>query len=496
MQLIDCKDGRFVDACGRHVILNGINLIYKGEGKKGSRIDQGPWRESDLIRIRDWGFNVVRLGLIWEAAEPEPGIYYEPYLDWIGSLLDCCARHGLYAFLDMHQDLYGACFSDGAPAWATLTDGRPHVDGELWSDAYLFSEAVQHAFDHFWANDPAPDGRGLQDHYGDLWLHIVRRFAGHPALIGYDLLNEPFPGSSGRETFAALLSGLAELRSAAEGRTYTLPELLAAFSQPEEKTRELGLLEDKALYRQMVQFAEPLIARFDRSDLDAFYRRMTEAIRTVDRQGIIFRENSYFSNMGILCQADLIRDAAGRPDARQAYAPHGYDLVVDSAAITQASNQRAEVIFEAHGQVQQRLGVPLLVGEWGAHGHSAQGLDHIQYLLAFFDRNQWSQTYWCYEDQLPDAPVLNILIRPCPRAVQGRLLSYAHDRAGKRFLAEWDEAGVDPDSTEPSEFYIPGQIISVVTDGGYAVRTLPAGSLLQLPYRGGQRSLTVVFEAD
>ena len=52
----------------------------------------------------------------------------------------------------MHQDLYSVLYADGAPKWATLTEGKPHKTGDIWSEAYMLSEAVQNAFDNFWAN--------------------------------------------------------------------------------------------------------------------------------------------------------------------------------------------------------------------------------------------------------------------------------------------------------------------------------------------------------
>ena len=44
--------------------------------------------------------------------------------------------------------------------------------------------------------------------------------------------------------------------------------------------------------------------------------------------------------------------------------PHGYDLVVDTEGVQWASNNRIDVIFDAHRRTQQRMGVPVMVGEW------------------------------------------------------------------------------------------------------------------------------------
>ena len=485
MERITVSGNRLVDESGRHIILSGINLVYKGKRivdgpKKSPRAEKNsygqfarsdmnyiaPWTEADFAHFRAWGFNVVRLGLIWAAVEPQPGVYDETYLDWISSMLDLCEQYGLHAFLDMHQDLYSVLFSDGAPEWATLTDGLPHVAGDLWSDAYLESEAVQRAFDHFWANTTAVDGLGLQDHYIRMWVHVASRFASHPALLGYDFFNEPYPGPTGRVIFANLLGTFAELISSKHGSVMTLEEMLAVFSDPEKKLQALSYLEDRAFYESLAKALEPLVAEFDLGNLDSFYRRITGAVRAIDREGIIFRENSYFSNMGIECLAQPILDESGQHIDNQIYSPHGYDLVVDSEAIVLASDRRVDVIFDAHRRTQERMQVPALVGEWGAHGWHAEGLDHIAHLLSLFERNLWNQTYWCYESGFSQAPVLQMLKRPFPQAVCGHLLAYGFNRQTGEFSMTWDEKGC-ASADEASRIYLPHKPVQVDADGPY-----------------------------
>jgi len=89
-------------------------------------------------------------------------------------------------------------YSDGAPEWATLTDGKPHIaEGAVWSDAYFTSQAVHAAFDNFYANKPGPGGVGLQDRYAQAWRFLAEHYANNATVIGYDLMNEPFAGKSG-----------------------------------------------------------------------------------------------------------------------------------------------------------------------------------------------------------------------------------------------------------------------------------------------------------
>ncbi|NLG27289.1 MAG: glycoside hydrolase family 5 protein, partial [Chloroflexi bacterium] len=132
---------RFADSRGRQRLFHGINLVHKGTPRPDGTIDYvAPWGAREIAQFAEWGFNLVRLGVIWDALEPQPGVYDEAYLAQTAALLDACATHGLYAMLDMHQDLYSAGFSDGAPAWATVTKA-PFDATALWSDAYLTSPA-------------------------------------------------------------------------------------------------------------------------------------------------------------------------------------------------------------------------------------------------------------------------------------------------------------------------------------------------------------------
>ncbi|HYY23139.1 MAG TPA: hypothetical protein VE780_14800, partial [Thermoleophilaceae bacterium] len=56
--------------------------------------------------------------------------------------------------------------------------------------------ALIRAFDRFWANSPGPGGVGLQDRLAAAWRHVAARFSSERRLVGYDLLNEPWPGSA------------------------------------------------------------------------------------------------------------------------------------------------------------------------------------------------------------------------------------------------------------------------------------------------------------
>jgi endoglycosylceramidase len=137
------------------------------------------------------GFDVVRLGVIYAAVEPSPGVYDDAYLRGIASTVRTLGKHGIYTLLDFHQDQYNERFhGEGFPAWAVHDDGLPNVPDLGFPGNYTGMPALQHAFDHFWA-----DTDGLQEHYAAAWGHVASKFAGNPKVLGYDLFNEPWPGT-------------------------------------------------------------------------------------------------------------------------------------------------------------------------------------------------------------------------------------------------------------------------------------------------------------
>jgi len=136
------------------------------------------------------GFDVVRVGMNWDMLEPKPGEVSGTYLDSIARTVQTLARHHIYSLLDMHQDGYGPLTgTDGAPDWATLTDGLPNENVGFGPD-YFVNPALERAFDNLWGNTS-----GLADHFGGVLAALGGRFAKQPYVLGYDLFNEPWPGS-------------------------------------------------------------------------------------------------------------------------------------------------------------------------------------------------------------------------------------------------------------------------------------------------------------
>ena len=464
--MMTIRDHRFVDPQGRHVILHGINVVNKSPAE-GYVFDAGPGMFADL---RDWGFNVIRLGVFWDGLEPEPGMYDEAYLKRLDQQIAWAKEHGLLVFLDMHQDLYSVLYSDGAPAWATLTDGAPHVDlGGVWSDAYFTSPAVQFALDNFWSNAPAPDGLGLQDHYARAWARLAQRYADEPAVIGYDIMNEPFPGSAAVQAQAAMFARGAELLAPiAPDLGDSVEALMQQWITAEGRSAILQLLRDVTLYTQVIDVTESIYTAFEKTQLMTLYRRVAEAIRAVDPVSALFLETTMGSNMGVYSGIEpVILD--GTRDPAQVYAAHGYDLVVDTPDIAQASPERVELIFRRHGATAQRLGMPMLVGEWGAYGRNPGTLPAAWHVVHQFEKLLCGETYWAYEPGMERFPCFQAIQRPYPERVAGMLQSYHYDPKTGVFTCTWEEDG---QITAPSRIFVPDWLM--IDEAG--LELTPAGS--------------------
>jgi endoglycosylceramidase len=187
--------GRWItDARGRVIVVHGINMVYKLPPYYPAVTGFG---DDDAAFLHRMGFNGVRLGVIWKALEPQPGVYNAAYLNEIAATVSTLARHGIVSLLDFHQDMYNELFQgEGAPDWAVQDDGLPPLPKMGFPANYEVMPALQHAFDHFWDNSPGPGGVGLQDRYAGAWRQVAQRFRRTASVLGYELFNEPFPGTA------------------------------------------------------------------------------------------------------------------------------------------------------------------------------------------------------------------------------------------------------------------------------------------------------------
>jgi endoglycosylceramidase len=194
-----------VDSQGRTVLLRGTNLNSLGDYYAANPAYPTviPATEEDFERMASLGFNVVRLLVSWSFLEPQPNVIDEAYIAKVREHVMLAKKYGMYTVIDMHQDAWGKYIAssgtedcgffersigwDGAPAWATLTQGRSTCRYRVRE----ISPAVATAWENFWRNK-----QGIQDNLIRVWARLAREFAAEPAVAGYDLINEPNFGLS------------------------------------------------------------------------------------------------------------------------------------------------------------------------------------------------------------------------------------------------------------------------------------------------------------
>lgn len=465
MDTIRTSDMKFVDSHGRERIFTGMNVCDKTNYTPGFTENEF---SKDLFWIEEFrkkGFNIVRLGMTWSVVEPEKGKYNEEYLDSIEKIMDECHEKGIYVYLDMHQDLYcsktGA--GDGAPDWAI--DSAPYKFQKtkiVWAEGYFWGRAVHRAFDNFWTNKKV-DGDGLMDCYANMWKHVAERLGNHPALFGFDVFNEPFPGKDGGKVFRKLIAKL--VRVTLVDRRIKRGKLIKdALGQ--EKIKVLDHYTGD-VFHSIVTAGQELINKFDTERYMPFLNRTASKIREVTDKGVLFIENSYYSNLGIPCMNSAI-EVNGKREENQCFSPHGYDLMVDTPLYKYASNSRVDSIFGEHRNTQMRMQNAVLVGEWGGFSEGTEWFPHIEHLIDLFDSYKWSNTYWAYWRELLDEEIMTVLSRPYPKAVTGNIISYRHDRKNNEFILTYSQ---DKEYDVPTVVFAHKPVKEIITDG--EVNTLP-----------------------
>lgn len=394
---------------GGVLIFHGVNL---GSAKAL------PLHEPDITQwdaehmALDWGFNMVRFLIFWDGVEPEPGVYDTDYFDRIEKYLDWFAAWDISIMLDMHQDVYAAKFCcDGAPDWAIRDDGLPFTLQGQWFLNY-FEPAVQRAFDNFWNYEG--EHSDLQDHYADMWAEVARRFKDHPAVVGYDIMNEPHPGSA---------------------------------SDPFEM---LG-----------TENPDGPSPGFDQEKLGPFYQRVINRIRQVDPNGWIFYEARYGAPGNGLPSYLPVLDDPREGVPRIVYAPHLYSVSLEAAQAYNPETDKTIVNWEKHRKAEAAAqGCTMVLGEWGLDPEWPNALQFMAEVLAMADRLMAGWTYWAYEPggwsflnpDRTERESVNQVVRVYPRRIAGVPVSFGYDPDTRFFRLEFTD---HPDITGPTRIYVP-----------------------------------------
>lgn len=498
MDKISVLGDRFVDGYGRERIFNGIN--FGSKNMTLSELKGGYFKNDfndDLVYLKKHGFNLIRYFVNWSMLEPQPGMYNETELAEIAYILDLCEKNEIYVILDMHQDLYSAYdfigdddqfHGDGAPKWACLTNGHKYHKAKLvWAEGYFFSKAVQHCFDNFWNNTDI-NGKGIQDRFCELWQLLAKRFGNHSALLGFDLFNEPYPGSDGALIFNNIVKSVVKTT--------------ANDDRINKRNLALSLTKKQPVFEILSQFTgdimntitddcRDILKKFDETKYMPFVNRVATAIRQVNESAIIFFEHTYFSNLGIPFSGSPVC-VNGNRECNQAFSPHGYDFLVDTKLYKYADNSRIEAIFNQRRDEQlTSLNIPVLVGEWGGGAAFNDWFDHADYILNMFDSFKWSHCYWCFDEKIINSQIIDVLCRAHPVSVNGSIAEYSFDRSKQQFTLSFNQ---DNDSPHPTVIFCHKKPAQINTDCDYEIDSVGKNTyMLNLYANAGEHKLSVLF---
>nr|QOL01077.1 putative extracellular protein CSOL_010 [Pseudococcomyxa simplex] len=193
---ITTKGTELVDDVGRVVVLRGLNLPINAKMAPFEPLKD----KKALSRLQTlplYGASIARVLFTWEAFEPERGQYNLDYLNYYLTLVETLYSQGILTIVDMHQDFYSRWLNlgcgEGFPRWAILVD--PILQKNPWNGPTCVAWILQGPFDVasklnwklFYAGE-----NGVRDRFLDMWEYLAKTFAKNPAVIGYDILNEPY----------------------------------------------------------------------------------------------------------------------------------------------------------------------------------------------------------------------------------------------------------------------------------------------------------------
>ena len=426
--------GFITDADGRVFISHGVNMVYKVAPYEPSA---SGFSDDDAEFLAREGFNSVRLGVIYKAVEPQPGVYDDAYIDNIAQTAAMLTKHGIAPLVDFHQDMYNEKFQgEGWPDWAVFDDGAPNQPQAGFPNNYLTNPALNRAFDNFWANKAGPGDVGIGDRFAQAWKHVAARFAGDDGVLGYDLLNEPWPGTGWQQCI----------------NTAGCPE-------------------------------------FDQGRFTDFYKRTMSAVRQSDSRHLLFYEPAVTYNFG---------GGSNLPDfddKQVAMSWHVYCLSPTSGATAEAC-ARSELMPFQNAQARTKSSSdPTLVTEFGA----TDDLTDIKRIAEYADQHLVGWQYWHYcgcKDPTTQGPgetqaivkdpakppegdnlkteKLGVLVRPYPQLVAGIPTSWKFDADKKMFTLEYSTQRASGGSFEGrplTEVFVPKRQYG----SGYGVTVQGAG---------------------
>ena len=171
---------------------------------------------------------------MWEAVEREPGVYDWKYLDQIETLINKLGAAKIYVLVDAHQDIFARFMcGEGIPdfyakpvitafpsclnqfADPILRDFYKDTIGDVCNDMrnlgytvdpngdYILGDCLKQNFGNYYNSTQSGQAyealwsniQSLNDKFIAFWDAVTYRFRDNPYVVGFDPLNEPYPGN-------------------------------------------------------------------------------------------------------------------------------------------------------------------------------------------------------------------------------------------------------------------------------------------------------------
>lgn len=177
---ITAHDGHFWQN-GSPFVLRGVNVETHES-----------FAAADATRVAGWGLNVIRLRIHWADIEPLPPVrdasgtwkhrYDAAAIAHIKSYVDSAWAKGIYTILDNHN--CGGCGFFLFPGWTAQAAYNSKARMYPQTAAGLLAYQTD-----FWSDSLR------QQFMAAVMNNVAIQFSGDPGVLGYEVLNEPQPGS-------------------------------------------------------------------------------------------------------------------------------------------------------------------------------------------------------------------------------------------------------------------------------------------------------------
>ena len=234
---VDRDTSTWRDAYNRTLLWRGTNFVQK----------EPPYypviADADITVMQQMGFNVARVGVMMPGLFPTGPTPNAAYLAATKAVVDRLWAAGVAVIIDLHQDVLSPQLcGEGSPPWMLnvsslgslafpepleahgvpadpATGSFPNKScaaaGPLkfigWSEFYM-TDACGKAFEQMYGGDGtmAPGVAPLSYMFDTYWHVVAAFFRGHPGVLAYELLNEPWMGDVLTTPSLLLEAGAAE----------------------------------------------------------------------------------------------------------------------------------------------------------------------------------------------------------------------------------------------------------------------------------------------